>query len=274
MRKILNIKKIGHAGTLDPFAKGVLPVAIGKATKTIEFCQNQEKKYIFEVVFGKETDTLDPTGKVIKTSISAVNKEDIISILPEFTGDIEQIPPIYSAIKVNGKRAYSIARKGEFFTMKPRKVSVKSIKLINFANIGTGVATFEVTCNKGTYIRSLARDIAYKLGSCGYVSSLERTRVGKFCKKDSILLENLEKLLHNTSSKIVKPIDYVLDDIPALSLAKADVIKLQNGLVLAFGGKSYSGLVRVYSKDNNNFIALAKIEESLIKAHKVFNMSQ
>ena len=221
VRRILNSKKIGHAGTLDPLASGVLPLAIGEATKTMQFAMNTTKTYRFTICFGNSTTTDDAEGEVLDNSEHRPSRQDILDILHDFTGEIEQIPPAYSAIKVDGKRAYALARKGETPEMTARNVYIHDLTLLDIPDVNH--ATLEVTCGKGTYVRSLARDIAQKLGSCGHVSYLRRTQVGNFLEKDTILLENLEKIVHSAPpsdglSEVLLPVDAVLDDIPVLHL--------------------------------------------------------
>lgn len=216
VKRILNLKKlgikIGHAGTLDPLATGVLVLAVGKATKRIQEVQDALKQYEFTVTWGEERNTDDGEGEVVATSDKRPTLADIEAILPEFTGDIMQTPPVYSAIKMGGKRAYDMARAGETVEMKARMVRVLSLSRaeprdlqqvegdpstsLRSAQDKFNTTTFKVTCSKGTYIRSLAHDFGRKLGVYGYVSMLRRTAVGSFRANDAISLENLEELVH------------------------------------------------------------------------------
>jgi tRNA pseudouridine55 synthase len=261
--------KVGHAGTLDPFASGVLPLAIGEATKTIAFAQNYNKEYIFDMQFGKQTDTLDPEGKIVLESDITPSKTDIENILPKFLGETWQTPPHFSALKINGQRAYNLARKSENFELQPRLINVSSIQLVDFSET-TKIAAVKVECAKGTYIRSLARDIALNLGSCAYVSALRRTKVGLFCEKKLILLENIKQMMHNDSlERELRSVDIVLDDIPVLFLSEDIVPLIKNGQTI-FVNKNINGSVLV--KVNNLPIALGIITNSYFKPTRVFNL--
>jgi len=192
IKRITGAKKVGHGGTLDPAASGILPVALNKATKTSEHLMNARKKYFFRISFGEFRDTDDVEGKVIETSAARPKTADLISALPFFIGKIKQTPSKFSAIKINGKRAYDLARKDVEFTMPPRDVEIFSLKLIS--NNGE-FAEFEAQCSKGTYIRSLARDICKKAAVCGYVSELTRLMVGKFLYEKRISLDLLKHVV-------------------------------------------------------------------------------
>ncbi len=232
VRRILNAQKIGHAGTLDPLATGVLPIAVGEATKTISFVQDKLKKYSFIIKWGEQRDTDDLEGKVIATSDHRPAKSDIENILNQFTGEIEQIPPNFSAIKVNGERAYDIARDGNTPELKPRKVYIKSLILKETHN---NEAEFEMLCGKGTYVRSLARDMGKLLGTKGYISALRREQVGCFTAYNAISLDKLEKIDYLAArSEALLPLKIVLDDIPALSLTQEETAKIRNGQSLEF----------------------------------------
>ncbi len=189
VKKITGAKKVGHGGTLDPLASGVLPIALNKATKTSESLMNARKKYFFRITFGEFRDTDDAEGKVVESSFARPTIAEIISALPFFIGKIKQTPSRFSAIKINGRRAYELARKGVEFEMPPREVEIFSIKLISNS---AEFSEFEIECSKGTYVRSLARDICKKIFVCGYVSKLIRLRVGKFFYEKRISLDVLK----------------------------------------------------------------------------------
>jgi tRNA pseudouridine55 synthase len=223
LRKILGIKKIGHAGTLDPFAQGVLVIAVGQGTKFIRFFLESEKEYIFDITFGEERDTLDREGKIIDKKDVFPMKEDIDNILSHFTGTIEQTPPIYSALKIKGQPAYKLARKNEPITMPSRLVSIKELSLIHY---GLKKSRFRVVCSSGTYVRSLARDIAHFLKTFGYVSYLRRTRVGKMNEKNAFSLEKIQSLYDNNQVKtFLLPLETMLDDILALAVSDKEHAK-------------------------------------------------
>lgn len=193
VKRITKAKKVGHGGTLDPFASGVLPIALNKATKTTEKLMAAQKKYFFRITFGEFRDTDDVEGKCIKSSLARPDTSEIISALPNFVGKIIQTPSRFSAIKINGKRAYDLARNNVEFEMPQREVEIFSLKLITN---NSDYAEFEVECGKGTYVRSLSRDICQSLGVCGYVSKLVRLQVGDFFYEQTISLDTL-KLVTN-----------------------------------------------------------------------------
>lgn len=208
IKRLLKIKKAGHAGTLDPFATGVLPIAIGEATKTVNFVQNELKEYSFVVKFGIETDTYDETGVITDTSQVLPTQKELKHALTGFIGLSLQVPPAYSAIKVNGKRAYTLARAGKAQTLPAREIEIKSLVLEEFDG---KEAKLKVCCSKGTYIRSLAYDIAKKLGTCGHVKALRRLKVGLFDESNLIPIEKIKEMIYNHSiEKVVLPICEVL----------------------------------------------------------------
>ena len=217
-KRVLKPQKVGHAGTLDPFATGILPLAFGEATKTIPFAMDATKYYDVTIQFGQETDTLDPEGDIVREGEPLPTKEVLKTVLRNFIGEIEQTPPAFSAVKIDGKRAYDLARAGEEVELKSRPVSIHAIELINHDE-ESGVATLSVTCGKGTYIRSLARDIAYALDTCATVTALRRTKVGAFSLDAAISLEKLESLGHVPRAESdLLDLATVLDDIPALAV--------------------------------------------------------
>jgi len=209
--------KIGHAGTLDVEAEGVLPIAIGSATKLIRFAQDATKEYKFEVKFGSATDTADASGAIIDSTDYIPSKKEAQEICNKFLGKIKQVPPIYSAIKVNGKRAYDLARQGEDFKLKEREISIYSLEMLDY-NLEFGSATYHTTCSKGTYIRTLAEDISLSLKSLGYVLSLARIRVGVFDVTNAITLPHIADLNLEALLEFIQPMEVVLDDIPVVEV--------------------------------------------------------
>jgi len=235
VKRALKPQKAGHAGTLDPLASGILPLALGAATKTVEYAQNSIKTYKFTVTWGQQRSTDDGEGDIIQSADQRPSKEEIEALLPEFTGDIEQIPPQFSAVKVDGERAYDIARDGEQVALKSRQVHIESLKILNNTPDET---TFECICGKGTYIRSLARDMGRKLGCFGYISALERTAVGPFTLENAISLDIFENMGDNAAHEdAVLPLQTVLADIPALALKEMEAARLKNGQTLSFLAK-------------------------------------
>ncbi len=220
-KRLTNAAKVGHAGTLDPLATGILPLAFGKATKQVHLLMDAKKTYRFSVTFGERRATDDAEGEVVATSDIIPAESAIRAILPRFTGEIEQMPPIFSALKVDGQRAYDLARKGEAVALKARRVTVYHLQ---FLQLVEKTATFEAEVSKGTYIRSLGRDMAQTLGSEGYIAALHRSRVGEFSDNDAISLDFLEQSVHNPAAWLIPlfPSDTALDGIPAPASRKPD----------------------------------------------------
>ena len=273
IKRVLKVKKAGHAGTLDPLASGVLPIALGEATKTMSFAMNSNKSYEFDIKWGAATDTDDLEGKIVAESNIRPLKNDIINILPKFTGIIKQKPPAYSAIKINGVRSYKLARNSIISDIPEREVYIKEISLVKYINKDS--ARLKIECGKGVYVRSLARDMARVLNTHGHVVYLNRLSVGPFFHKDSILLADIANLVDKaTISKAIKPISFVLDDIPAIDITSDEAILVSRGqkvlledLVLEEG--TYNK--EVYITSNNAPIALARVENKYIHPFKVFN---
>ena len=271
------IKKIGHCGTLDPLAEGILPIAIGKTTKLIPFVIKNEKKYIFTIKWGKQTSTDDLEGIVIHSSNYIPSKEAIKNQLRKFTGQIEQIPPSASAIKVNGQRAYKLFRENKNFLLKPKKVYVKKIKLLRSNQKKT--TNFELECSKGFYIRSFARDLAISLGTFGHIYSLKRTKVGLFSLKSAILLDDLLKIRQTlTEFNCIHSSVSMLDDILAYEIEdKEDLVNL------SFGKSIFIELNRLIKPPLNSFdknllfllkkekvLSYGKLNGNLFEPKKIF----
>ncbi|ACJ00284.1 tRNA pseudouridine(55) synthase TruB [Rhodospirillum centenum] len=228
VRWLLQAEKAGHGGTLDPIATGVLPIALGEATKTVQYAMDGEKTYRFVLRFGAATDTDDRAGSVIATSDLRPTDEEIEAALPRFTGLITQVPPQYSAIKVDGERAYDLAREGETVELRPREVRVDGFHLTERPDADTAV--FEVECGKGTYMRSLARDLARALGTVGHVLELRRLRVGRFTLAEAVTLESLERLVQDGgAAAAIQPVEMALDTLPAIALTDAEAQRLRQG---------------------------------------------
>ncbi|MGE0743294.1 MAG: tRNA pseudouridine(55) synthase TruB [Hyphomonadaceae bacterium] len=228
VRRVFNAQKAGHSGTLDPLASGILPIALGEATKTVPWLMEAEKTYLFTIKWGASTDSQDREGKVIATSAVRPSAEAIRAALPGFIGEIEQIPPQFSAVKVDGERAYDIARAGEQVELEPRRVVVYEAELVETE--GEDLATFRVRSGKGFYIRALVRDLAAKLGAEGHVWRLRRTAVGPFTEAESVTLDDLQVLgQKGAASERLKPVETALADIPALAINGEDAFKLRQG---------------------------------------------
>lgn len=233
-RRLIGGKKAGHGGTLDPLATGILPLAFGEATKLIPYVMDGEKEYEFTVRWGLMRTTDDAEGDVTAQSPIRPAENAIFMAMQGFIGTITQIPPAYSAIKIDGQRAYDLARAGEAPEMAPRKVKIHELELVKI--IDRDHASFRVTCGKGTYIRALARDLAQELGTYGHLTALRRTKVGPFTLKNAISLEKLEELGHKEAAlTALLPIGSALDDIPGLTLTESDAQRLRAGLNLPVG---------------------------------------
>ncbi|WP_419903065.1 tRNA pseudouridine(55) synthase TruB [Kiloniella sp.] len=278
-RRFLNAQKVGHGGTLDPLASGLLPLAFGEATKTVSYAMDGRKSYRFAVKWGEATSTEDLEGDVIETSDHRPEKDDIIQALACFQGEISQVPPRYSAIKVDGKRAYDLARGGdEEFELKSRIVRIDRFELIEMRN--EDEAVFEVDCGKGTYVRSLGRDVAKTLGTCAHVTELRRTRVGPFTLEHAISLESLEEIGHSPAAEEhLLPVETALDDISALALSEAEVTRLRHGQPLSMIarhdleriGDLVNGEVFL-ATESGKPVALARFEKGEVRSVRVLNL--
>jgi tRNA pseudouridine55 synthase len=278
IRRLFSAKRAGHAGTLDPLASGCLPIALGDATKTVPFVMDGRKAYRFTVRWGEERDTDDAEGRVVTSSDLRPGQDAIRALLPGYVGAIEQVPPRFSAIKVEGERAYDIARDGEEFELKARTVNIDRLTLV--ATPDPDHSDFEAECGKGTYVRALARDIGRALGCGGHVSALRRTSVGPFTEPDMISLEHLEALCHRAASgegslaDALLPVATALDDIPALAVSRADAARLQRGQAVLMRGRD-APVVRgtVYVTASGDLIALAELDRGEIVPKRVFNLA-
>ncbi|MDR3180270.1 MAG: tRNA pseudouridine(55) synthase TruB [Holosporaceae bacterium] len=264
-RKILGART-GYVGTLDPFATGVLPIAVGEARKFIHFLgTSQQKEYEFTVIFGKTTDTMDRSGKITGESSKIPTTEEVKHILPDFLGRQWQMPPIFSAIKISGRRACDRVRAGENIELSPRKIEVFSLFLEGAQD---NIFRFCVVCSPGTYVRSLARDIAEKVGSRGYVDALKRTKSGFFLIKQAIPLENLSKIEDTDELvRLLISIESPLDDIPALYLGSDLVKMVQNGLRISLKSQSSLSWVRIHDDFGGDFRGIGSVsDDGLLKA--------
>lgn len=272
--------KIGHTGTLDPMASGILPIALGEATKTVFFQMDDKKTYEFSIRFGSETSTDDAEGEIIKTVNHIPTKEDILSVIPSFLGEIEQIPPMYSAIKINGERAYKLAREGKSFEIKPRKNFIHLLELIE--QINETEFKFKVIADKGFYVRSIARDIARALKSAGHVGSLRRIANGPFNLSNAITLDKLKEILQNMEqsldvrkfdSDILIPVSFGLNDILALDISMEQNEKLRNGQwIKPFNGMNLKSGSFYQVISNSKLSAVIKFEDGFFKTVRVFNL--
>lgn len=290
VRKFFDAQKAGHAGTLDPLATGVLAIALGEATKTVPFVMDGEKRYRFTARWGIATDTDDAQGEVVSRSEVRPTREAILAALPSFVGEISQVPPRFSAIKVGGERAYDLAREGEEFDLKPRQITIHHAELIDIPD--PDHAVFQMECSKGSYVRAWVRDLAVALGTCGHVVNLRRLKVGPFVEEAAILLESLEALGHSPAAlERLLPLSTALDDIPALAVSGSDSVRLRSGnpilirapqlarLVtaheaggIADEGASIQGLTVFLSTPKGEPVALAEVAEGELRPFRVFNL--
>jgi len=261
LRRVTKVKQIGHTGTLDPFAEGVLPICIGKATRLIEYLDD-DKAYIGTVQLGKSTTTYDTEGEVVNISDKKVTLQEIEKVLPKFRGEIEQLPPIYSSIKVNGKKLYEYARKGEDVEIKPRGVNIYKLEVINFDEKNQTLE-LHIECSKGTYIRSIAHDIGGDLGCFGHLIKLVRIKAGQFEVNETIKLDTLETA-EQVQQNLIYPLEYL--NYPKYELNKTEKEKVSHGMGLEINAKD--GVVALTHQ--NVLIAVAKVENSKAKMQKVF----
>ncbi len=291
-RKITHQRKIGHTGTLDPSAVGVLPICFGNATKAIEFMIDKDKVYRAEMTLGITTDTQDSSGKIISSHVVDVNKNEIVNVCNSFIGELAQLPPMYSAIKIGGKKLYEIARQGETIERQARNITIYDINVIriwddiaifsdneNTVQYATKKVIFDVHCSKGTYIRTLCNDIGEKLGCGGHMSFLVRTRAGKYDIHSALTLEEIMELAKdNTLSSNLISVESVFADYDKVQLNEADTAKYNNGVWIKaiFQKENQNTTKRVYDS-NGVFLGIGEIfndgQDMCLKSKKFFRDS-
>lgn len=271
VRWIFEAAKGGHGGTLDPLASGVLPIALGEATKLIPFAMDGTKQYEFAVRWGSATATDDLEGSVVATSHNRPAESAIRAALPCFEGEIEQLPPAFSAIKIDGKRAYELARAGEEVVLQSRKVLIHKLEYLELPDADT--ARFRVTCGKGTYVRSLARDLAKALGTVGHVTELRRTRVGKFTLESAISLARLEGFGHSPARfGALAPVETALDDIPVLAVTVEEASALKQGRALRDPRIDRVPAEPIAAFQEGRLVALVASDGEILRPVRVFNL--
>ena len=278
IKRLFECKRAGHAGTLDPLASGCLPIALGEATKTVPFVMDGRKVYRFTVRWGEERTTDDADGRTTETSPSRPDRAAIEALLPRFTGTIEQVPPQFSAIKVDGERAYDLARGGEAVALDARPVEIHRLQLVNQPDADH--TEFEAECGKGTYVRSLARDMGRILGCLGHIAALRRVAVGPFGESDMISLEQLTAMCHRAAAgegslaDTLLPVETALDDIPALAVNRADAARLQRGQAVLVRGRD-APIFRgsAYATASGQLVALVEADRGEIVPRRVFNLA-
>jgi tRNA pseudouridine55 synthase len=277
VKRVTDATKVGHAGTLDPLASGVLPVALGEATKTVPHVVSGAKQYQFTICWGQERSTDDAEGDVIRTSPRRPTAAEIRAALPSFIGRIEQVPPAFSAIRVAGERAYDLARAGRCVGLPSRTVEIHRLALVGVPDVDH--ALFEMDCGKGTYVRSVARDLARALGSAGHISQLHRTVAGPFTEAHAISLETLQTIGHSVfASGYLLPVEAALEDIPALALTDVEATRLRCGRAIALMHQCDAARVRhlesgvlVRAISAGKTVALARFESGELRPVRVLN---
>lgn len=283
VRRVFDAQKAGHAGTLDPMATGVLAVALGEATKTVPFAMDSEKTYRFTARWGEARDSDDAEGSVIATSDHRPSSTEIEQALPKLIGDLLQIPPAYSAVRISGERAYDLAREGETVELAPRPIEIRSACLVEVPD--QDHAVFEMSCGKGAYVRSWVRDLARLLGTVGHVAQLRRTAVGPFTEAEAIALEKLKAFMHIPAAfEHLRPISTALDGIPALAVTGPDAVRLRSGNPIIVRAAQFArltedadpsddlqGLTVFLSTQEGEPVALAALEAGELRPFRVFN---
>ncbi|QGM94440.1 tRNA pseudouridine(55) synthase TruB [Methylocystis rosea] len=267
LKRIYNAQKAGHAGTLDPLASGILPVAFGEATKTVPFVQDGEKAYRFTVHWGVETDTDDADGRGVRESALRPERAAIEVLLPQFVGEILQTPPQFSAIKIAGERAYDIAREGELVDLKPRVVKIRSLTLIDASR---DEATFVMECGKGAYVRAIARDLGRVLGCFGHVTALRRTRVGPFVEDDAFTLDEIEN--QNMAAEALLSVEAGLAELPCVVVDRDMAARLRRGGSVILRGRDAPHEGIVYAACGGVPVAFGEIVQGALAPARVFNL--
>ena len=262
LRRVFSTRRIGHGGTLDPMATGVLPVFVGRATRAVEFFEHAEKTYEATLRLGMKTDTQDITGTVLEERPVTVTEQDILNVLPAFRGEILQIPPMYSALKVNGQKLYDLARKGKEVERQPRPITIHELELLHFDGQD---ARIRVRCSKGTYIRTLCEDMGEELGCLGCMAALRRTRAGEYTIEKAVPLQTL--LDAENPEQYLLSMDSPFLGYPAVTLSENQEKRCRNGN--AFTLRVHDGTYRAYGK-NGEFLMLARVENGVMSTIKSF----
>lgn len=278
VRRAFNAQKAGHAGTLDPLATGILPIALGEATKTMPYAVDGEKAYRFVVRWGEETATDDAEGAMTKTSEARPSRQEIENLLPRFIGEIMQVPPQFSAIKVEGNRAYDLARDGEEVPLEARPVFVERLEHVEQPDEQT--SAFEAECGKGTYVRAIARDMGRLLGCYGHVVALRRTRVGPFSEARAVTIEEINSAAAEAANdggaalaRLLAPVESALADIPELMVSASDAASLARGQAILIRGRDAPVLAGpAFATSKGRLIALGELDKGALHPTRVFNL--
>jgi tRNA pseudouridine55 synthase len=264
VKRALSAKKAGHAGTLDPLASGILPIALGEATKTVPFVMDGRKSYVFTVTWGVETNTDDAEGEVVERTDKVPERAEIEALLPRFTGSIEQVPPRFSAIKIQGERAYDLARDGEVVELQARIVEIDRLAVVGHAGDHT---VLEADCGKGTYVRAIARDLGRALGCLGHISALRRTRVGPFTEDDAVVVDEVA-----TTPEALRPVETALNEIPSIVVSRDMATRLMRGQSIILRGREAPVSGKVYATCGGVLVAVGDVERGELVPHRVFNL--
>jgi tRNA pseudouridine55 synthase len=275
VRRLFDARKAGHAGTLDPLATGILPIALGEATKTVAYAVEGQKDYEFTVRWGAATDTDDAEGRIVATSEARPAPEEIEALLPSLTGDVLQVPPAFSAVKIAGERAYDLARTGEAVELEPRPVHIEALALNRSPDRDTAVLS--ARCGKGTYVRALARDMGRALGCLGHVIALRRTRVGCFGEAHAVTLEELRAAASEGEAglrRVLRPVEAVLDGLAALSVGHDDAARLLRGQPVLVRGHGAYAPGPAYATCRGRLVAVGRIDRGELHPTRVFNFGE
>jgi tRNA pseudouridine55 synthase len=264
VKRGLSAKKAGHAGTLDPLASGILPIALGEATKTVPFIMDGRKSYVFTVAWGAETNTDDAEGEVVARTDTLPFPAEIEALLPRFTGSIQQVPPRFSAIKIKGERAYDLARDGEVVELQPRVVEIDRLALVHHEG---NRSVIEADCGKGTYVRAIARDLGRALGCFGHIAALRRTRVGPFSDADAVTVDHVA-----TDPAALRPVETALSDISSIAVSRDMAGRLMRGQSIILRGREAPISGKVYATCGGVLVAVGDVERGEFVPHRVFNL--
>lgn len=269
VKRAFNAKKAGHAGTLDPLASGILPIALGEATKTVPFVMDGRKAYRFTVAWGVETDTDDAEGRPVATSDARPERAAVEAALPAFVGAIEQVPPRYSAIKIQGERAYDLARDGETVELVARPVQIDRLEVVGHEN---GQTVIEAECGKGTYVRALARDLGRMLGCYGHVAALRRTRVGPFTEAEACAVATLSEQGPEAALAHLRPVETALDAIPGVAVSRDMGLRLMRGQSVILRGRDAPVSGKAFATCSGILVAVGDVERGELVPHRVFHL--
>jgi tRNA pseudouridine55 synthase len=264
VKRGLSARKAGHAGTLDPLASGILPIALGEATKTVPFIMDGRKSYVFTVAWGAETNTDDAEGEVVARTEGLPSPAEIEALLPRFTGSIQQVPPRFSAIKIQGERAYDLARDGEVVELQPRVVEIDRLALVHHEG---NRSVIEADCGKGTYVRAIARDLGRALGCLGHIAALRRTRVGPFSDADAVTVDHVA-----TDPAALRPVETALSDLPSIAVSRDMAGRLMRGQSIILRGREAPVSGKVYVTCGGVLVAVGDVERGELVPHRVFNL--